>query len=195
MSVGIICEDCGTKWPASAGECPNCGLIPSASFAGFPLPPDVDSTPRFKEPAEAEALIYATFGTRLIALIADGLFLGFTLFGSWIALAIVFQSVTGADPDSPALDIAGILTITIVPPLYFILLESSSWRGTIGKRAVGIRVVGYDGMQLSLGQAIVRYFARGLSAMFLFIGFIVMIFTTRRQTLHDLIARTLVVQR
>jgi uncharacterized RDD family membrane protein YckC/Tfp pilus assembly major pilin PilA len=76
--------------------------------------------------------------------------------------------------------------------LYFTLLESSSWQATIGKRVVGIKVTNRDGERIGFGRAAGRFFAKFLSALTLCIGYLLVVFTRRRQALHDFIAGTVV---
>lgn len=74
---------------------------------------------------------------------------------------------------------------------YYALLESSPWRATLGKRAVGIIVTDIYGKRISFPRASGRYFASWLSS-FWYIGYLIQPFTGRRQAFHDLIAGTVV---
>ena len=65
---------------------------------------------------------------------------------------------------------------------------------TVGKMAMGLRVVTNDGQRLSFPNAIGRYFAKIVSAIILCIGFIMIGFTERKRGLHDMIASTLVIK-
>jgi uncharacterized RDD family membrane protein YckC len=76
--------------------------------------------------------------------------------------------------------------------LYFAVCESSSWQGTLGKLALGIRVTDMQGAKISFPRALGRYPAKYLSALILGIGFLMVAWTQRKQGLHDLIAGTLV---
>jgi len=77
--------------------------------------------------------------------------------------------------------------------LYFSLLESSSWQATLGKRAMGIKVVNAQGDRIGFGRATGRYFGKFLSYVILYVGFMMAGWTGRKQGLHDLIASTFVV--
>lgn len=59
----------------------------------------------------------------------------------------------------------------------------------------GLRVSNMQGGRISLGQAFIRYFAKFLSAMILYIGFMMAGWTEKKQALHDKLAGTLVVKR
>lgn len=76
--------------------------------------------------------------------------------------------------------------------LYYTLLESSPKQATVGKFTLGLKVTDLRGKRISFWQANLRYFARVLSAVPLFMGFLLIQFTRRRQALHDYVARTLV---
>ena len=79
--------------------------------------------------------------------------------------------------------------------LYFALMESSSKQGTLGKMALGIKVTDLDGNRISFGKATGRYFGKILSGMIMNIGFIMAAFTDKKQGLHDMLAKTLVLNK
>jgi len=87
---------------------------------------------------------------------------------------------------------AAVLGISLVLQwLYFAGLESSGWQGTIGKRLLRLIVTDLRGRRIGFGRATGRYFGKLL----LVVGGWFVLFTQRRQGLHDLMASTLVVQR
>ena len=72
--------------------------------------------------------------------------------------------------------------------LYYAFMESSAKQGTIGKMALNIKVASLSGKKISFWQASVRYFFRYISIGLLFGGFIIALFSPKKQTLHDIIA-------
>lgn len=117
--------------------------------------------------ATAPVIEYASFGERLLARIIDGFII---LIPSYI--------------------------IPIIAPwLYFALQESSKSGSTVGKSAMGIRVTDMNGERIGFGPATGRFFGQILSVMTLFIGYFMMLFNSRRQTLHDMMAGTIVIRR
>lgn len=76
---------------------------------------------------------------------------------------------------------------------YFVLMESSSKQGTLGKMA-GIIVTDTNGNRITWMRALGRYFAKILYGIVLLIGYIMVAFTERKQGLHDMICSTLVVK-
>jgi uncharacterized RDD family membrane protein YckC len=77
---------------------------------------------------------------------------------------------------------------------YFAILESSSAQATLGKHLMGLRVMTLRGQRIGFGQASLRYFAKLLSNLSFGLGYLIAAFTERQQTLHDLIARTVVIR-
>lgn len=79
--------------------------------------------------------------------------------------------------------------------LYFAGLESSPAQTTLPGRLLGTRVTDLHGRRLTFGRATARHFAMYLSAITPFyVGYLMAFWTARRQTLHDYLARTLVVK-
>jgi uncharacterized RDD family membrane protein YckC len=79
--------------------------------------------------------------------------------------------------------------------LYFALMESSSKQASLGKMALGIIVTDIEGKRISFGKASGRYFGRILSAIIIYIGYLMIAFTEKKQGLHDMLANTLVVNK
>jgi uncharacterized RDD family membrane protein YckC len=76
--------------------------------------------------------------------------------------------------------------------LYEAFMESSSYQATLGKMIFGMKVMDLNGNRISFERATGRHFAKWLSGIILFIGYIMVGFTERKQGLHDLLAGTLV---
>ncbi|HET9673745.1 MAG TPA: RDD family protein [Gaiellaceae bacterium] len=80
--------------------------------------------------------------------------------------------------------------------LYFAGLESSPRQATLSGPILGVRVTDLEGERLTFTRATGRHFAMYLSAITPFaIGYWMAFWTKRRQTLHDLLARTLVLRK
>ncbi|OLP63171.1 hypothetical protein BACPU_33900 [Bacillus pumilus] len=91
--------------------------------------------------------------------------------------------------------IVAILFSILVTWLYYAIMESSKLQGTLGKKAVGIQVTKVTGEKITFGRATGRFFAKGFLSPFLYIGYIIAFFTEKKQALHDLIAKTIVVKK
>ncbi len=79
--------------------------------------------------------------------------------------------------------------------LYFSSFESSTWQGTPGKKVMSMRVTNKAGERLSFLHASGRYFAKILSYIPMFLGFVMAAFTEKKQALHDFAAGTVVVNK
>jgi len=58
---------------------------------------------------------------------------------------------------------------------------------------LGIVVTDMNGQRISFGRATGRYFAKIISQIILFIGYLMIAFTEKKQGLHDIMANCLVV--
>ena len=81
----------------------------------------------------------------------------------------------------------------ILPWLYFAIMESSSRQATLGKMALGIVVTDISGRRISFARATGRQLGKVVSGMILYIGYLMIAFTQRKQGLHDIMAECLVV--
>jgi uncharacterized RDD family membrane protein YckC len=131
----------------------------------------------------SQPLQYAGFWLRFLALVID--FLIFVLAG--VILGFFVGKIAGS---AKILDIP----FFIASWLYYALMESSSRQATIGKIVLGISVTNLSGNRISFGRATGRYFAKIISGITLSIGYIMAAFTAKRQTLHDIIASTVVIK-
>jgi len=77
---------------------------------------------------------------------------------------------------------------------YFALFESSPWQATLGKKAFRIKVTDMEGRRLNVLRTSLRHFCKVISQFTFFIGFAMAAFTPRRQALHDLLSRCLVLR-
>ena len=79
--------------------------------------------------------------------------------------------------------------------IYFATMESSTKQGTLGKMALSIKVVDLNENRISFAQASGRHFGKIISTILLFIGYIMVAFTEKKQSLHDMMAGTLIVDK
>jgi uncharacterized RDD family membrane protein YckC len=145
-------------------------------------------------------VVYAGFWKRVAANIIDSFVVG--IVGGIIGAIIggVIGAIFGLNG---GLGGGGFLAIQLVTNLvsiaitagYYAWFHSSANQATLGKMAIGIKVVRTDGEAISLARGIGRYFAFLLSSLILGIGLIMAAFTERKQGLHDMICDTLVVDK
>jgi uncharacterized RDD family membrane protein YckC len=121
---------------------------------------------------------YSNFWIRFVAYLIDSVLVGFLT-----AALSNFGGTFGA---------VGSIFITGV---YYVIMETSDYQGTLGKMAMGIKVTDLDGNKLTYQKSIFRFLATFLSKITIFIGYIIAAFTEKKQALHDIIAGTLVVKK
>jgi len=157
--------------------------VPNSGSAA-PPPPVWDA-----RPAGTGQVAYGGFWIRFVAYIIDAVLLGIA--NGVVATVLGFKVVvTDLEHYDPSVN----LIYLVISWLYFALLESSERGATVGKMAMGLRVVTSDGQRLTFMNATGRYFAKFLSALILCIGFIMIAFTDKKRGLHDMIAGTLVIK-
>lgn len=134
---------------------------------------------RGMKPAKPEAMgliankSYASVSKRLLAKVLDTLLI-------FIPIAIVGNVLP---------IVGGFIALF----LYYPIFESSVLRGTPGKVWAGIQVVDLQGRRVSFQAAVIRHLVSYASAAIACIGYVMAFFTERKQTLHDLVAETVVV--
>lgn len=145
-------------------------------------------------------LVYADFLPRVGASLLDGLFVGLMSCFPTIGVAVLFVVGAGNNPQdqqaaSVAVNACSQLISLLVGCIYYVTLDSSTKQGTWGKQIVGLKVTDLDGRRISAGRAFGRFFARFLSGCTCGIGFLLPLFTEKRQTLHELICGCLTLQK
>jgi uncharacterized RDD family membrane protein YckC len=139
---------------------------------------------------------YAAPIKRFAAAFIDGIVLSAVFVPLNILIGvIVVASMQGKDPTSVQF-IANAIYYSISVPvswLYAALMESSPKSATLGKMALGLMVLDTDGYPINFGQATGRHFGKILSALPCYGGFIAAFFNEKKQTWHDSMAHTVVV--
>jgi len=138
---------------------------------------------------------YAGFWIRILAGIVDLIVLSL-LYSCFIGIA-TFMGIVATE-HLQAMVIIGVFSVSfsfVLDLLYFSIFLSSSWQATIGMRLFGLKITGYDYKRISFGLALIRELCTILSAMILYIGFLMIAFTKKKQGLHDLIANTYVIRK
>jgi uncharacterized RDD family membrane protein YckC len=138
---------------------------------------------------------YAGFWWRVLAYFIDYVIIvvAFFVIGGVLGLGFGLSSADATTTGTLTLFLVLIAFLGLW--LYYALSESSSWKGTFGKRACGLVVVDDVGNQISFGRATGRYFAKVISGIILCVGYMMAGWTRRKQGLHDMIAGTLVLRR
>jgi uncharacterized RDD family membrane protein YckC len=218
----MYCSRCGANVPEGAVFCSSCGQpVPATSAAPpmppaytppSPVPPPTQYPPAYAPPAQGAwqasarpPVSYAGFWLRFVAFIIDSIvlyFMGTIVTLPFLAAMGVRDVMRGHLPMSPEewMPLMGAFIRLafirmVLNWLYYALLESSTWQATLGKKALGLEVTDVEGRRISFGRASGRFFAKIISTLILFIGFIMAGFTEKKQALHDIIAGTLVIRK
>jgi uncharacterized RDD family membrane protein YckC len=77
---------------------------------------------------------------------------------------------------------------------YFSIMESSPLQSSFGKMVMGMKVQDKFGRRISFSRAGFRTFLKFFSILFFFIGYVSIPFTEKKQSIHDLIVDTQVIQ-
>lgn len=125
-----------------------------------------------------KAVQYASFWERFAAAILDGLIL--------IIPNYLLQYLLG--------NVSGLFVSIGLGWLYSAYLESGEGQATLGKKALGLQVTDTNGFRIGFGQASTRFFGKYVSAIILCIGYLMMLWDEKKQTLHDKMAGTLIIK-
>ncbi|VXA97284.1 conserved membrane hypothetical protein [Luteimonas sp. 9C] len=174
-----------------------------ASDATSPYTPPVAPVVRAATVVQGGEVVDAGFLKRAAALLIDSLLLTAVYYAIILVAVLLFglggalgQLGSGA-PDfgigTVVLMVAVYLSWPLISAVYFVTMESSARQATLGKMAVGIKVVDLDGTRMTRARALGRWASHLLNYLTLYIGYLVTLFTQRKQGLHDMVASTYVV--
>lgn len=189
------------KWLPAAQVFGDAAPPPLAAQSPSPSAATADASPyrppaaRVAEPTDERDFAYAGFWVRFGALLLDSLvvMLAMMVFGGVVG-GVVGGLAGDAATAGAAVGALIQLVVILASWLYFALMESGERGATLGKRAFHLRVVSAaDQERISFARATGRYFARWVSMLVLYIGYLMQPFTARKQALHDMIAGTVVV--
>jgi uncharacterized RDD family membrane protein YckC len=119
----------------------------------------------------------AGFWRRFGAALLDGIIIG-------IPLTVLYVALKGA----------GYALGLLLGIVYFVYFEGGPTGQTLGKQALGIRVIDFTtGGPIGYGRAFIRYIGRIVSAVVIYIGYLWMLWDPEKQCWHDKFAGDVVV--
>jgi uncharacterized RDD family membrane protein YckC len=139
---------------------------------------------------------YGGFWIRFAAVFIDGLLMQFVRVPLSLLLLGAVVTPFQRPGSNPAALSGALLTLGFASMLVACLYEVIMIRNfgaTLGKMAVGVKVVRTDGSGVGWGTSIGRYFMRIVSAIILGIGYIMAGFDDEKRALHDRVCDTRVV--
>ncbi len=138
-------------------------------------------------------LEYASFGARLLAMIIDMIILNTA--SAMIQAPFMALMLGNLNSTTMIVSFVGpILLVGGLAVLYTVWLESSAWQATLGKKILGLRVVDLDGQRITFWKSASRNFNKSISTLILGIGYLMPLWTAKRQALHDRMSRCLVIK-
>lgn len=120
-------------------------------------------------------MYYGDLGKRIVASIIDSIVL--SIIGFLLGLTLSF---------------VGVIIAPIISWMYYILMEGGSWHATLGKRVMGLYIADSNGKGITYSASILRLIGKMLSGLILGIGYLMAFFNDQKQGLHDMIAKTYV---
>jgi uncharacterized RDD family membrane protein YckC len=142
------------------------------------------------------------FWIRFVAYLLDAFIMSIAavvIVGIFIAVILLVNESIDDSKDSPVIIgsvIVMVLALLVINWLYEALMTSSPRGATLGKQALGLRIVRADGARLSFGRATARHFLKVMITPLVpfAIGYLMAGFTARKRALHDVLADTLVIR-
>ncbi len=184
------CERCGGVF------CPDCFVV--IRDTPYCASCKVEHIRDLRSGLEPGALDLGSIGRRFAAIMLDGFL---TNMASSVVLIpmLLFLGVAGAASSDGSEAVAGLFTFLWYAFAIGLPFVYEGWmlrsRGqTLGKMAVGVKVVTPEGHDISAGQAWGRTALKVVLAGCLFMTYIPALVTRGRTTLHDMMARTRVVR-
>ena len=177
-AVGVPCPRCGASNPPGDTYCFTCGA--ALGQGGQPQSASAARPAGIIEPAG--------FLVRLAAGLID------------LAVILILRAIVAAILPESSLPYVGnvdwgsIEVIYIVMHAVYFTVGVAVFSTTLGKVVLRLRVERTDGSRIGLGRALGRYFSYYLSALLLFIGFLMVGYFDDKRGLHDRICDTRVVR-
>ncbi|MEN9681875.1 MAG: hypothetical protein RLZZ627_1768 [Pseudomonadota bacterium] len=140
---------------------------------------------------ERPAVAYAGFWQRLLANLIDGV-----LMAAWMIPALYYFYGDELLTDPHLIMGPADFIISWVLPMLGVLVLWDRKQGTLGKLALGLRIVDAETLQpLSRKQELIRYLGYFLSTLPLGLGFLWIMADPRKQGFHDRLAGSVVVRK
>ncbi len=151
-------------------------------------PQTPDSDPK-QTPTKTASPSKAYMGRRFIAFMADMVICTFMIIGAAVLMLMLLNNVFGIK----VIALLSFLVAISVSWIYSTLGESGESGATLGKMAVGLKVVDCKtGSTVSVKTASIRFFSKFLSMFILFAGFLPIF--GKKQTFHDYLSKTKIIK-
>ncbi|MFL2926722.1 MAG: RDD family protein [Candidatus Poseidoniales archaeon] len=137
---------------------------------------------------------YKGFWIRLVAALIDGIVLAIIVIFLAV-LSLLFFGATLGEGAGVGMFFLVLILASLATILYKPIMEASSYQGTFGKYALGLKVVDKNGQRITMTSSFLRtiLYIIGAQAFLLCLGIVMIGFTEYKQGLHDILANTYVV--
>jgi uncharacterized RDD family membrane protein YckC len=142
--------------------------------------------------ATVSGRVYAGFWIRFAALLIDSVLLGAV--NTVISLIVLGGAMAAGDPTAAVGALVATYAIGIAIGISYEGWFLVNKGATVGKMALGLKVIRASGGRITWGLAIGRYFAKIVSGMILSIGYLMAAWDEEKRSLHDRICDTRVVK-
>lgn len=132
---------------------------------------------------------FAGFDLRMLALCIDW----FIILAVTSILELIFALLFDDKMTTIIILGSGLLLMPILKFVYQITLENKQ-QATIGKKLMNIRVTNMNGLKPEFSEILIRNLAKILSTATFFFGYFYLFLNKKQQTLHDLMANTIVIK-
>ena len=134
------------------------------------------------------------FWIRLVASFIDGIILLILIILLASISLVIFGAALGEGAGVGMFLLVFILA-SIATILYKPIMEASEYQGTVGKYALGMKVVDQNGQRITMTSSFLRtiLYIIGAQGFLLCLGVVMIGFTEYKQGLHDILANTYVV--
>ena len=137
---------------------------------------------------------YKGFWIRLVATLIDSIVLTIIIIFLAVFSLVVFGATLGEGAGIGMFFLVLILA-SLATILYKPIMEASDYQGTLGKYALGMKIVDQNGQRITMTSSFLRtiLYIIGAQLFLLCLGVVMIGFTEYKQGLHDILANTYVV--
>ena len=140
-----------------------------------------------------ENVAYAGFWSRYAALLIDIIIMRIVIIPLVFGIAFFLVSLNLVEQNNEYIGMFIILLFSFIAFIFYFVFMTYKFQATLGKMAVGIVVKGEDGKKLSLKKIIIREVFKIVQLIVFSFLFVLVVFTGKKQGLHDLAVKSVVI--